>query len=129
MSRDVYGILVFYLGNDTKAQLDGVKAWTIGSSMGLISSGHAQLDKLLGGGLALGTVCVQEIDNYSDYGKTFTNYNIAESISAGHITVIILSSATDAEEFLKKLPLNQSKDSSTKDSRSTFCFSYDLSKR
>ena len=97
--------------------------------MGLISSGHAQLDKLLGGGLALGTVCLQEIDNYSDYGKTFTNYNIAESISAGHITVIILSSATDAEEFLKKLPLNQSKDSSTKDSRSTFCFSYDLSKR
>ena len=68
----------------------GVKSWSVGSSLGLVSSGHAQLDKLIGGGFALGSVCIQEIDNYSDYGRTLLYYNICESLSNGHTTLIIL---------------------------------------
>ena len=68
----------------------GVKSWSVGSSLGLISSGHAQLDKLIGGGFTLGSVCTQEIDNYSDYGRTLLYYNICESLSNGHTTFIVL---------------------------------------
>ena len=68
----------------------GVKRWSVGSSFGLISSGHAQLDKLIGGGFALGSICLQEIDSYSDYGRTLLYYNICESLSNGNKTVIIL---------------------------------------
>ena len=86
----------------------GIKSWTNG--LGLVSSGHRQLDDLLGGGLALGTVTAVECDQYSTYAETLQIYGLAESLSHGHETLVLHPSGkfSDVERFaMSLLPYNQ----------------------
>lgn len=83
----------------------GVKPW-INGGMGIISCGIRQLDDLIGGGFALGTASVVVSDTYSNYCKTLVSYNIAQSISLGHETLILTSSQHENDNILQFLPYN-----------------------
>jgi elongator complex protein 4 len=96
----------------TPISMLGVKPWINGGGLGLVSCGNKQLDELIGGGIALGTTLAIENDIYSNYGETLLSYNISESISLGHDTLILYPSSDneDAENFVSNLPYNQNVD-------------------
>lgn len=84
----------------------GVKAW-ISGCLGLVSSGNKQLDEIIGGGFALETITVVEIDSFSNYGDTVLLYNIAESVSVGHSTFVAGLYNEDLAVIENTLPFNQ----------------------
>lgn len=53
-------------------------------SQTLISTGIADLDRILGGGLPLGTILVLLEDAYSPHGSTLLRYFAAEGVVCGH---------------------------------------------
>lgn len=53
-------------------------------SQTLISTGLADLDRILGGGLPLGALLLVLEDAYSPHGSTLLQYFIAEGIACGH---------------------------------------------
>ncbi len=53
-------------------------------SQTLISTGLADLDRMLGGGLPLGAVLVLLEDTYSPHGSTLLRYFAAEGVVCGH---------------------------------------------
>ncbi len=53
-------------------------------SQTLISTGLADLDRILGGGLPLGTILVLLDDSYSLHGSTLLRYFAAEGVVCGH---------------------------------------------
>lgn len=87
-------------------RVQGTKPWINGQT--LVSTGHKELDGLLGGGHALGTSLVLELDDFSNYGETLFLYSIAESLSAGFTTVIVTSDAAEAKRLVSNLPYNLS---------------------
>lgn len=80
----------------------------VSTGLGFASSGHKQLDELLGGGVALGTVLLLENDVKSNYGDTLMSYCIAESISMKHATLLVTHSERHAAKLFDNLPFNQS---------------------
>jgi elongator complex protein 4 len=84
----------------------GVKPWIQSGSCGLVSTGNKQLDDLVGGGTALGSVVVFTIDNFSNYSDTLLFYNIAESISVQHHSLLIVENKDRANYYISSLPYN-----------------------
>jgi elongator complex protein 4 len=71
-----------------------------------ISSGHKQLDELLGGGLLVGSMTLLESDLYSDYADTLLAYSIAEALSNSQDAVLVVESRRAADVLLGSLPYN-----------------------
>ena len=92
--------------NATEVIFDaGVKPWT-NCGLGLVSSGHKQLDQILGGGIQLGTLSLLLTDHISNFGQSLLSYNISESISIGHRTLILAHSSASLQTVLAGLPAN-----------------------
>ncbi len=84
----------------------GLKSWMHGGA-GLVSTGNRELDEKTGGGHVLGTVSTIQVDALSDFANTLISYELAESISMRHCTIIIVSSRREAQEiWLSNLPFN-----------------------
>lgn len=87
----------------------GVKSYGVNTAgLGMVSSGHKQLDELLGGGLTLGSVLLIETDTYSNHGEILMAYNLAESISCRQNTLLITPEFDNLEKISSTLPYNQS---------------------
>lgn len=71
----------------------------------LVSSGHADVDRLLGGGLPLGSLTLILEDSWSQHHVTLVRYFLGEGTATGHCT--LLAAAIDppagTEAFLPKL--------------------------
>ena len=95
--------------SDTSKQpsLLGSKPWL--NSQSLVSTGLRQLDNILGGGLALGSIFhIDEDDQFGLYSDIVMGYSIAESISTGCITLLVVHDAFDSSRILSSLPYNLS---------------------
>lgn len=84
----------------------GVKP-SVSTGLGIVSSGNKQLDDLIGGGIALGTIVFVESDGFSGYADTFLLYDVAESISHKHPVLVVAEDNTEAERIMTSLPYNQ----------------------
>jgi hypothetical protein len=84
----------------------GVKPW-VSTGLGIVSTGNKQLDDLVGGGCALGTLTLIESDGFSNYGETLLLYNLAEGASHQHPFLLIAEDAVEAERLISALPYNQ----------------------
>lgn len=91
---------------DSNFVVTGVKPW-VNTGLGIVSSGNKQLDELIGGGSALGTVTLIESDGFSNYGETLALYALAESISHKHPVLILSEDKHDSERIMTVLPYNQ----------------------
>ena len=80
---------------NTTASL-GVKP-CIHNSLGLVSSGHSQLDEILGGGLQLGTCFLVGSDIHSNYADTLVAYGLAEGLSMKQKCLLLCSSRPAAD--------------------------------
>lgn len=77
------------------------------SNLGLVSSGHRALDDILSGGLMLGSIILYvNEDTISNYGLTLLAYNVAESLSHSHKTLVIGASGYQVETLMNLLPKN-----------------------
>jgi hypothetical protein len=72
----------------------------------IVSSGHRQLDDLISGGIPVGTLNMYSYDEVSTYCQTLLSYNVAESLSHDHHTLLILRDSNEADMFLKAVPYN-----------------------
>ena len=87
-----------------------MRGWkpSVNNSLGLVSSGHKELDDLLGGGLNLGTIMMVNSDIHSNHADTLLSYMMAESLSMGHGTLFVTSDeASGGETLLGSLPFNR----------------------
>ena len=82
----------------------GAKAWLGGQR--LVSSGHRQLDELVGGGIVLGSTLMLEGDLHSDFADTLLVYSMVEALSNEQAVVLIVQSMREAEVFANMLPYN-----------------------
>ena len=97
----------FKRSSSSKAKIDrvnGLKSWING--VNFVSTGHRQLDEILAGGIALGTITILENDGYSIFAEIFLNYAMAESISQLQNTFIFSRDNSDSEKLLTNLPHN-----------------------
>jgi predicted ATP-dependent serine protease len=86
--------------------ITGVKPW-VSTGLGIVSTGNKQLDDLVGGGSALGTLTLIESDGFSNYGETLLLYNLAEGASHQHPFLLIAEDSVEAERLISALPCNQ----------------------
>lgn len=85
----------------------GSKPWF--NNLGIVSTGHRELDEYIGGGIALGTLFNVENDIHTNYGETILSYNIAEGLSHGHnIMILSTKSIEKIDGLLSRLPYNES---------------------
>mmetsp|Transcript_4826 Transcript_4826/g.9689 ORF Transcript_4826/g.9689 Transcript_4826/m.9689 type:complete len:431 (-) Transcript_4826:28-1320(-) len=92
--------------------LHGTKPWI--NSTTLISTGHRDLDAILGGGQVLGTSALVLVDRWSDFGSTLGRYWAAEGLANGQQVVVVdfdeLFDDQDRQNrvdgFLASLPLD-----------------------
>jgi elongator complex protein 4 len=92
------------VSNSSSKSSTDLKSWINGQY--LVSSGHRQLDEILGGGIALGTMVLIEEDVHTRYGETLLSYSLAESISQGHCCILC---GTDVQRLCDKLPYNSTR--------------------
>jgi elongator complex protein 4 len=83
----------------------GAKPWINGGY--LVSSGNRQLDELIGGGQALGTLLFIEADCFSSYSDTFIGYGLAQALGLGHNVFLGSFDATASARIIESLPFNQ----------------------
>ncbi|XP_054719326.1 elongator complex protein 4-like [Uloborus diversus] len=69
----------------------------------LTSTGSSTFDFFLGGGLAIGTICLIEEDHYNTYSSLLLKYFLAEGIICNH-SIFLASGDKDPEKLLKELP-------------------------
>jgi len=115
-------------------RIRGTKPWI--NNQVLVSSGHRELDGLIGGGHALGTSLLIELDTFSGYGDTLFGYSVAESLSAGFTTLLLCATKEDGEALVRALPYNTTLQSNDKDESEgevethvQFCCSFDQGRR
>ena len=84
----------------------GLKPSTSGG-LGLVSSGHKELDILLGGGLALGSSTVVQVDRTTNFGETLVGYGAAEGLSSLHEVLLLVHDERLAERLVVALPYNR----------------------
>ena len=80
---------------------------SIHNALGYISSGHKQLDELLGGGLQLGSIFLLGVDTFSNHGDVLLSYGIAESLSMGQDTLVLAADRCQADSIISLLPYNR----------------------
>ena len=93
----------------TVAPVSGVKPW-IHTGLGMVSSGHRELDDMLHGGFAAGSIVTYYSDEYSNYSETLMAYSLAEGLSHGHKTLICGCEESQFESLLQNVPFNLSFD-------------------
>ncbi|KAG8193652.1 hypothetical protein JTE90_024015 [Oedothorax gibbosus] len=69
----------------------------------LTSTGSSTLDFFIGGGLAIGTVCLIEEDRFSTYSNVLLKYFLTEGVANGH-HLFLSSGEKPSKEILSKLP-------------------------
>lgn len=69
----------------------------------LASTGVPDLDVLLGGGLAIGTVLVLEEDMSGNYSKLLLKYSLSEGLVHNH-SIIVTNSGLDGKSIVRSLP-------------------------
>lgn len=108
----IFAIMTSFKRNLRGSSIDrisGVKSWVNGQR--LVSSGIKELDDLLGGGIALGSVTFIENDLDSNLADLLIRYNIGESISQRQKTFLVSSLIewTGDDNLRNNLPYNVSK--------------------
>ncbi|XP_078335032.1 elongator complex protein 4-like isoform X1 [Crassostrea virginica] len=83
-------------------QIAGTKPSLFNNQL-LVSSGVPSLDNIIGGGLAVGTVCLVEEDTYGNYSRLLLKYFSAEAAMTGH-SLVLTSGDQDPSQILKELP-------------------------
>ncbi|XP_061195108.1 elongator complex protein 4-like [Saccostrea echinata] len=83
-------------------QIPGTKPSLFNNQL-LISSGVPSLDNIIGGGLAVGTVCLIEEDIYGSYARLLLKYFSAEAVVTGH-SLLLTSADQDPSQMIKELP-------------------------
>ncbi|XP_062599943.1 elongator complex protein 4-like [Saccostrea cucullata] len=83
-------------------QIPGTKPSLFNNQL-LISSGVPSLDNIIGGGLAVGTVCLIEEDTYGSYARLLLKYFSAEAVMTGH-SLLLTSADQDPAQIIKELP-------------------------
>ncbi|XP_011412257.4 elongator complex protein 4 [Magallana gigas] len=83
-------------------QIPGTKPSLFNNQL-LISSGVPSLDNIIGGGLAVGTVCLIEEDVYGSYSRLLLKYFSAEAAMTGH-SLLLASADQDPQLIVKELP-------------------------
>lgn len=83
----------------------GCKPW-IQTGLGLVSSGHRELDDILGGGCPLGTVNLVLKDRLSNYADTILSYALSESLSHDQSVLLLAATQWDVDAFINSAPLN-----------------------
>ena len=91
--------------------ITGVKPW-VNTGLGIVSTGNKQLDDLIGGGVALGTLTLIESDGFSNYGETLLLYNLVESVSHKHPVFVVTEDEIEGDRLMMSLPYNQTVGSS-----------------
>eukprot|EP00002_Diphylleia_rotans_P027985 TRINITY_DN5636_c0_g2_i2.p1 TRINITY_DN5636_c0_g2~~TRINITY_DN5636_c0_g2_i2.p1 ORF type:complete len:420 (-),score=67.25 TRINITY_DN5636_c0_g2_i2:30-1289(-) len=79
----------------------------------LVSSGFADLDEIIGGGFALGTVVLVCEDRFSQHFSMLLRYVAAEGIASQHTVILCSPEKIALETFVKKLPHNSTLDRSS----------------
>ena len=105
---------------------------SIHNSLGLVSTGHSQLDELLGGGLQLGSLLLVASDLHSGYADSLVGYGLAEGLSMQQRCLVLAATPFAAEALLGALPYNRVLGDTSRSngkSKSTYCCSYDLSRK
>lgn len=99
------------LASPGSSLLPGTKRWIEGVLF--VSSGHAVIDKILGGGVPLGTsILIEEDVMTGDHARTLARLFAAEGVACGHHTVVAGGDGRkDLSEFLPDLPFNASRGS------------------
>lgn len=95
------------LEEEGNIEISGIKPW-IHNGQSIVSSGHRQLDDLIGGGIPVGTLNLYAFEEGSTYSQQLMYYNLAESVSHNHCTLVVLNDGYDAENILKSIPYNSS---------------------
>ena len=73
----------------------------------MVSSGHRELDVVLGGGVALGGVLGLEDDSMSNIVDSLLLYSTAEGVShKQHCLLLSCKSTDDVQQFIQRLPMN-----------------------
>lgn len=93
----------------TIAPISGVKPW-IHTGLGMVSSGHRELDDMLHGGFPAGSIVTYYLDNYSNYTETLMGYSIAEGMSHGQRCLICSFDENALDRIFETLPFNLSYD-------------------
>lgn len=91
------------------APISGAKPW-IHTGLGMVSSGHRELDDIMHGGIPAGSIITHYLDTYSNYSETLMGYSMAEGLSHGHRTLVCCNDEAALETFLQCLPFNLSYD-------------------
>ena len=90
-----------------KNSLPGTKPWLNG--VRLVSTGLAQLDQFLGGGLPLGSLVLIEEDQNAVHAQTLMQYFVSQGIACGHRVCIAGGDGLQGfQEFVNTLPANVS---------------------
>ncbi|KAF8777685.1 Elongator complex protein 4 like protein [Argiope bruennichi] len=69
----------------------------------LTSTGSSTLDFFIGGGLAVGTICLIEEDHFNTYSDVLVRYFLAEGVANNH-KLFLSSGDKPSENILKELP-------------------------
>jgi len=88
----------------TISRLIGVKSWING--LKIVSTGHQELNDILGGGLVLGTSFFIQNEHHSSYSSDIFSYILVDSISHSHPSLMILSSKEKIKQYFTVLPYN-----------------------
>ncbi|XP_065170843.1 elongator complex protein 4 [Atheta coriaria] len=82
--------------------IPGTKANPLNSQL-LVSTGVPSLDKVLGGGIPVGSITLIEEDEHGIFAKTLLKYFLVEGVACGQHSVTV-SLDHDPNELLKNLP-------------------------
>ncbi|KFM82625.1 Elongator complex protein 4, partial [Stegodyphus mimosarum] len=76
---------------------------SVKNSLLLTSTGSSTLDFFIGGGLAIGTICLIEEDQYNTYSNLLLKYFLAEGIVNQH-SVLLAGGDESPQKILQELP-------------------------
>ena len=99
------------------------------NSLGIVSSGHAQLDEILGGGMQCGTTMLLGTDIHSNFADTLMAYGLAEALSMRQHCLILTQDPVETRALIDSLAYNRTLGTDAPGSKSHFGCSYDLSRR
>lgn len=86
--------------------LAGTRAWINGQAV--TSSGQEWLDRMLGSGVALGTVVLVREDESGGHARTFASCFVAQGVLAGHACVVAgTSGRRSLASFVEQLPADR----------------------
>lgn len=89
--------------------IPGTRRWIDGQL--LVSTGHKEIDSIVGGGVAVGSLILLEQDFTHTHADTLAQLFLAEGVATGQALTVVARDVSRAAGFVDALPLNVSRDS------------------